>query len=168
MQAENAHSSEFVERLSSAMNRSGHSQHSLAAALETTQSTVRGWLQGAMPRKRMLPLLAEALSVNAHWLLTGKPEENEAILETPRSVRRWARSPDGEVAFNSLGTVGDHIHNLRNALTMLESAKSMGDRFNALSSVDSFCEALKEAALSGRWNAEHLAPASDPRPKRQD
>lgn len=74
VQEENVHKTNFSVRLEKIMSRRGLSQHALASLAHTTQSTVRGWLNNAMPRARTLDDLANALSVNVHWLKTGEGE----------------------------------------------------------------------------------------------
>lgn len=72
MQDKNAQDSNFSVRLEKSMRAAGNlSQHALAQKLNTTQSTVRGWLNGSTPRERIFADLANALNVNAHWLRTG-------------------------------------------------------------------------------------------------
>lgn len=47
------------------------SQSELARRMETRQSTVKGWLEGSIPRARTLRELAKVLGVSDTWLLTG-------------------------------------------------------------------------------------------------
>lgn len=78
------------------------SQHAVAERLKTTQSTVRGWLNGALPRERMMPELAQALGVNAHWLRTGDSQMNvcedaNTLREEPTLYRVEPRAGKGSM-----------------------------------------------------------------------
>jgi transcriptional regulator with XRE-family HTH domain len=116
MQDNNVQQANFSVRLEERMSKLRLSQHSLAAKLSTTQSTVRGWLNGALPRERILNELAEALSVNTHWLRTGEGE-SDAITGTVREeatpYKYTQRTPTPRLAQSST--------HLSGCLAMLEA-----------------------------------------------
>jgi transcriptional regulator with XRE-family HTH domain len=75
----------------------GLNQSSLARALSTTQSTVRGWLLGAQPRARLLDELATALNCNPAWLEghTDDPEPKNGKRSERSEKSNKRRGPEG-------------------------------------------------------------------------
>lgn len=61
----------FSDRLAAAMKARGLNQSELARAVRTSQSAVNRWLNGALPRLRILWEVAAVLNVNREWLLEG-------------------------------------------------------------------------------------------------
>lgn len=53
------------------MLKHGYSQSELARLVQTRQSTIQGWLTGAMPRRRTLSDLSQLFNVSEEWLETG-------------------------------------------------------------------------------------------------
>lgn len=70
------------------MSKHGYTQSELARLVETRQSTIQGWLTGAVPRRRTLHDLARLFNVSEAWLETGSDtvKVNEDVAAyTPRS-----------------------------------------------------------------------------------
>lgn len=53
------------------MSKHGYSQSELARLVKTRQSTIQGWLAGAVPRRRTLQDIAHLFNVSEVWLETG-------------------------------------------------------------------------------------------------
>ncbi|MEM9282106.1 MAG: helix-turn-helix transcriptional regulator [Verrucomicrobiota bacterium] len=53
------------------MAEANETQSSLAMRMDTRQSTVQGWLNGSIPRRRTLADLAHFLNVSVYYLLNG-------------------------------------------------------------------------------------------------
>lgn len=62
----------FSTRLQSLMDEQFITQADLARILRTSQSTVLRWLDGSLPRSRMLSDLAAALNTTPVWLAEGR------------------------------------------------------------------------------------------------
>jgi transcriptional regulator with XRE-family HTH domain len=92
------------------MKLRGESALSLGEKLQLAHTTVGRWLHGAEPRAEQIEKLANALSVSAQWLLTGKgPGPDEIVREDEGDYGRLGekvlqivrRGPPGAVpAFN--------------------------------------------------------------------
>lgn len=63
---------DFSQRLGDRMKEIGYTQASLARELRTHQSTVLRWLNGSLPRGRMMEDLCVALNTTMNWLVAGK------------------------------------------------------------------------------------------------
>ena len=107
-QEKNVHKSNFSVRLEKIMFQRGLSQHALASLTHTTQSTVRGWLNNAMPRARTLDDLANALSVNVQWLKTGDGETDRTISSLSEDPTAYKFTPRGPSPTNDDAKV---LHN---------------------------------------------------------
>lgn len=69
----------FSHRLALAMKRRGLNQSDLARAVRTTQSSVFRWLNGTLPRLRILWEVSDALHVNREWLIEGQGVMEKAL-----------------------------------------------------------------------------------------
>lgn len=61
----------LATRLEQAMKKAGHSQSSLARAVDTSQQTINQLLAGKTGRSKFLPEIADVLRVDLKWLLHG-------------------------------------------------------------------------------------------------
>lgn len=68
----------FSNRLAQSIAASGKPKGALAAHTGVALSTVSRWLSGTVPKAETLEEIAEFLSVDAKWLLTGQEEAGNA------------------------------------------------------------------------------------------
>lgn len=73
------------------MHTSGVTIGGLANELRTSPSTVSRWLNGSVPRGRMLEDLAKALEVSVRWLRDGEGNSNPDTVVLAEATR----SPEG-------------------------------------------------------------------------
>lgn len=66
----------FGNRLELLLTGGGLTQSELARLMGTRQSTIQGWLTGAIPRSRTLTELATLFNVSEEWLKFGKGEKH--------------------------------------------------------------------------------------------
>lgn len=71
----------FQDRLATLMKERKLSQAAIAKAMGIGQSTVSGWLNGAVPQPRMLRELSFHLAVPLSWLLEGRGPKELSELE---------------------------------------------------------------------------------------
>jgi phage repressor protein C with HTH and peptisase S24 domain len=109
-------------RLKEARQRAGLSQRELADAADMEQPSYQAVESGKVRGTKFLTKLAEALNVDANWLLTGKTAAPRSLADSPRPFVPQERplsgdtlpilgtaegGPDGLLAWN--GDVIDHI-----------------------------------------------------------
>lgn len=68
--------SNFQERLTAALSVSALNKGDLATETGVALSTVSRWFKGTIPKTEKLEEVANALSVNAKWLLTGQGNQS--------------------------------------------------------------------------------------------
>jgi transcriptional regulator with XRE-family HTH domain len=104
MSSKKTQENSFSHRLRSAMATQHFSQHELASALGTTQSTVSGWLnRGSLPRGDLLRRVAEALQVQEAWLAFGSSATKEEYLSKSepeiRATQEWITEMEATRSF---------------------------------------------------------------------
>lgn len=69
------------------MLRDGYSQSELARLVGTRQSTIQGWLAGAVPRRKTLTELANLFNVSVVWLENGTENYERDPLGAETSIK---------------------------------------------------------------------------------